>query len=420
MPRVNEERVVTEQQFQREVNAAIADTENEIFTEAMGDEQLDNDGDNSLEEMGEGLEGDELDEEDVREDVDTEVDEDADEEVEGDDEDDEDRADERRDDREEDRADRRRDDRDSDRSRRESRAREEDERVDQRRRDREDRGDDYDRRETRGRERDYDRDERRGFVPAWRQRQEAQRRRESEGEAESLRARLAVAEARIQDLNTRQNAGNTAPRQDVEPDMFADPEGWKAWNRRQMADEAARIADQRIQGYAQQTQQQMNDRVNASFHNAATRPGLAGLEFNAAYQTLTSLDPQNPRNRATVQAIFHAPDPARALADWFEEEGYAREFRADIAEDLNGGRRRSRGRDRDERDDNERDTRRRDTRGRYDREDDRGRRGEPRHEFRRRFVPSLNGAAGGGSATRVNDPEMLDNSEDSVFRYATR
>jgi hypothetical protein len=166
----------------------------------------------------------------------------------------------------------------------------------------------------------------------------------------------------------------------------------------------------------------MNDRVNTSFHEAANSPGLRGLEFHAAFQALTSLDPQDPRNRSTVASIYHAPNPARALADWFEDQGYAREFREDLREKLDGGGRRrdrDRGRRRDDEDHRERDDRRRDARGRYGRDGDRGR-GEPRHEFRRRFVPSLNGAPGGGSATRNADPDMLDNSEGSVFRCATR
>src|ERR1700722_2475734 len=53
----------TEREFQLDVNQAVANTENEIFDDALGDEPLDNDGDTSLEEMGEGLEGDDLEEE---------------------------------------------------------------------------------------------------------------------------------------------------------------------------------------------------------------------------------------------------------------------------------------------------------------------------------------------------------------------
>jgi len=68
----------TEDEYRLDINRAIADTEDEIFREAMGDEELDNDGDNSLEEMGEGPGGDHLDDEDVVEEYDTEVDPEAD------------------------------------------------------------------------------------------------------------------------------------------------------------------------------------------------------------------------------------------------------------------------------------------------------------------------------------------------------
>ena len=55
----------TEEEYRTDVNRAIADTEDEIFREAMSDEEPDNDGDNSLEEMGEGPGGDHLDDEDL-------------------------------------------------------------------------------------------------------------------------------------------------------------------------------------------------------------------------------------------------------------------------------------------------------------------------------------------------------------------
>ena len=49
MAKANNER--TEREFQLDVNAAVANTETEIFDDALGDEPLDNDGDTSLEEM---------------------------------------------------------------------------------------------------------------------------------------------------------------------------------------------------------------------------------------------------------------------------------------------------------------------------------------------------------------------------------
>src|SRR6266576_4602535 len=65
---------LTEREFMQEVNAAVADTEREIFDDAMGDEPLDLDGDRELEEMGEGLEGEHLDAQHISTRADTDVD----------------------------------------------------------------------------------------------------------------------------------------------------------------------------------------------------------------------------------------------------------------------------------------------------------------------------------------------------------
>src|ERR1700730_3715763 len=48
---------VSEREYQTTLNAAVAPTEDEIFTDALGGDELDNDGDTSLEDMGDGLEG---------------------------------------------------------------------------------------------------------------------------------------------------------------------------------------------------------------------------------------------------------------------------------------------------------------------------------------------------------------------------
>jgi segregation and condensation protein B len=54
-----------DRELNTDINAAIAGTEDEIFRDAMEDDIDDNDGDRSLEEMGDGLEGDPLDEDDI-------------------------------------------------------------------------------------------------------------------------------------------------------------------------------------------------------------------------------------------------------------------------------------------------------------------------------------------------------------------
>src|ERR1700761_4049045 len=79
----------TERELNQDINAAIAGTEDEIFREALDGELDENDGDRSLEETGEGLEGDVLDEDDIEVEDDLKPETDEDEEDEEDSEDEE-------------------------------------------------------------------------------------------------------------------------------------------------------------------------------------------------------------------------------------------------------------------------------------------------------------------------------------------
>ena len=55
---------LSERELNAEINAAMAGTEMEVWDDALGSEPLDNDGDRELEEQGDGLEGEQLDESD--------------------------------------------------------------------------------------------------------------------------------------------------------------------------------------------------------------------------------------------------------------------------------------------------------------------------------------------------------------------
>ena len=46
--------------------------------------------------------------------------------------------------------------------------------------------------------------------------------------------------------------------------------------------------------------------------------GERAFEFRAAYNALTSLDHRNPQAQTVVRGIYNAPDPAKALLDWWE------------------------------------------------------------------------------------------------------
>lgn len=354
----------SEREYQANVNDMVRDTEGEIFADALGTAELDNDGDTSLEEMGDGLEGEVEEEAELEGD---EVDEDEEQDDEEGDEDDYE------------------DDEEGDE--------EDDEAVD-------DRAEANDRRDVNGRR---DQDDR-GRVPAGRLREETRARQQAENEAAELRRHMAEMNGRLTELSARVNA---PPRQQQteapapKPDMFAEPERYEAWVLDQAERRALEKMDQRFQSLEQRQTQQVVQRVDASLNEAARGP--RSFEFTAAYNALTSLDARDPRNRAIVGKVFNAGDNAeQALWDWWDRNG-GQEYRDQILDQLNPRERRAQERE-------------------FSRED-RGRgRGEVRHEIRRgQRLPSLNSASGSmRSRSQVQDPEMSDGSEESIFRFAAR
>lgn len=354
----------SEREFAADVGQAVADTETEVFADALGDDELDNDGDTSLEEMGEGLEGDDLEQE-------PEPGEGEEGEEGGEAEDAEDGAEAEGDgDGTADAGHQRRDERTP---------------VDREQHDR------------------------RG-VPPGRLREEAQARRAERERADRLDRELAETRGRLDEVS-RQLSARPTPRAeqaqpDPEPDMFADPDGWKNWNRRQVQREARELVTTELRGFRAEQQQEREQRLNQSLEAAAQGP--RGFEFQAAYRSLTSLDPKNPTDRATVQRITNSADPAQALFDWWDENG-ADEYRANIARQL-GYDVEGQSNGRQQRGNGQRDTQQRGG-------DSRLQPGPGRHVTR--LPPSLNSARGAQRADQ-QDPEMLDDSDASSFRYATR
>jgi hypothetical protein len=356
-PQANER---TEREFALDVNQAVANTEAEIFGDALGDDELELDGDTSLEEMGEGLEGETLDEEGETEE--------AGEQAEGEEGDEVAAATEESDEEAEDETGEVEDNQTQDEQIRQE-------------------GD------------------QRGRIPPGVHRQERERRRAAEEHAQRVERELAETRGRLDELSRRVNtpppAAKVEPKDDPEPDMFADPEGWKTWNRRQ----AEKIADERVQHalgtFEQRQQERVTERVNQSFNLAAN--GERNFEFDAAYRALVSLDPRNPQHQATVRRIYESAEPSQALFDWWDNNG-GPEYRDELARRLGfepeGGRREQR-------------------RGTAP-----SQRGQPRQQFQQprhetRLPPSLN-TARGGQRQAVSDPDMLDDSDQATFRYATR
>lgn len=349
---------VSEREYQATLNRAVEDTEQEIFTDALGADELDNDGDTSLEEMGEGLEG--------------EVEDDPEEEAEGEGEEAEAEG-------------------------------EEGEEPETAEADEPDGGDAEFERENR----DQRQDDRR--IPPGRLREEAERRRSVEERNAALERQVAEMNGRLAELSARQNAPQPRqaepPQPKPEPDVFGDPEAWKQWNR----EDAVRVAREEAQALFTQFRQQQHEeflqreniRVDSSLNDAANSD--RGVEFAPAFLALTTLDRNSPQNRAIVSAIYNSPNPGKALFDWWDRNG-GPEFRERYGYEEPSRQQRSapRGRSPD------------------DRFGDRRGEQQPRHVIRPgQRLPSLNSATGSNSQ-RISDPEMLDGSDGAIFRYGTR
>jgi hypothetical protein len=343
MPNNMPDKERTEREYALEVNQAVANTEEEIFGDALGDDPLENDGDTSLEEMGEGLEGDDLEEEDK-------AGEQAEEE-----------------------------------GGKEAKAPE---------------GQELEQIETEDEEGDAEDQEaeperpQRG-VPPGRLREESERRRAAETEVATLRQQMAEMNGRMTEISTRVNAPPQPAKVEQKtekPDMFADPEGYERWIRTEAVKDAKVEIDQRFTAFQQQQQERATERVNNALAEAAK--GERSFEFGPAYNQLIGLDPKAPANRALVQRIFESSDPAKELFEWWDNNG-GQEYRDQILERLAPRQSRQRSQ-------------------------------QPRHETRipeslrsSSQPPSLNSARG-GQRQEVRDPEMLDDSDESTFRFATR
>lgn len=105
------------------------------------------------------------------------------------------------------------------------------------------------------------------------------------------------------------------PKKDEPPDMFADPEGYRAWQQRQVA---AAVGE---------TRRELTERfIDSSFGLARDADEAT---FDKAYAALRTLDPRNPLDVATVRNITNAPNPGSALMKWHRQQEALREVGTD-------------------------------------------------------------------------------------------
>jgi hypothetical protein len=321
---------------------AIAGTEKEIYRSAVGEAEEDQDetGDRSLEEMGDGLAGEH------------EPEEDEDEPAEGSTDDAPVDKSDAKDDKEQPRAD-------------DGKFKAED-----------------------GKEQDVD-----DKHPVPRAVLQAERAKRQEAEAARLAdrtefdRRMAALEAQLKAPREEAKTVVEAPKNDA-PDMFLDPVGYQSWVKTEME------------------RRETTMRADFSLRLAAQKHGDVYVK---AENELKALDPRNPQHQQIGQSIARSPDPGEALVNWYRQteamkrigndpDAYDRKVRDDtraallkdpevrkqILADMQA-----------------------EARG--------GGNGTPRTVVR---LPSLNGASGSSSA-RNADPGLYNNSEKSVFDFAT-
>jgi hypothetical protein len=329
-----------ERELNAAVNHAIGETEDEIFRDAMGEEPLDNNGDTSLEEMGDAPEGDALEDDTLEHIDDAEQDEQqvAREESEG------------------------------------------DEQADARPQALDDAAQARPAEETPSDPPDE--------QTQWRE-QLAALHSHFEARFNDLLARLANGQPQQQQPQQQEQAP-------ARPDPATQPDAYDKWLRENATRDALAAVRQ---------EQHANHRNGVERNFGRAMRTERGLEFMPAYNALLALDNTIPRNRELMQAIYFAPDPSAALFRWWDAtvgpqyraatahyalSRLSPELREQVLAPL-GAQARSPARSQ-----------------------------QPRHEFRpAQPLPSLNSATG-SNVHRTSDPDLLDNSDASVFAFATR
>jgi hypothetical protein len=166
-----------------------------------------------------------------------------------------------------------------------------------------------------------------GRVPPAVHRQAAERARAAEAERETLRTALeterrerAAERARIEGYllaQRQQQPPQQRQQQPQVPDMFEDPQGYHDYMRREFQGELA-ARDQRLDNMRVENSMMLAHRLNKDV-------------FEKAFGSLTQLDSNNPDARALVQRIYGSPDPGEALIEWHKRNETLREVGNDPA-----------------------------------------------------------------------------------------
>lgn len=141
----------------------------------------------------------------------------------------------------------------------------------------------------------------------------------AETERDAVKTEMATLNAKLDGILAGLNRPVQQPpkpqEQPQKPDMFADPEGYEKWRD---ARESERIA-----GLEKSFSTRFVDNSLAAAHEQH------GDTFTKAYQAITSQNPQDPAARALVARIWSAPNPGRAMMNWWQQQETLREVGTD-------------------------------------------------------------------------------------------
>jgi len=181
-------------------------------------------------------------------------------------------------------------------------------------------------------EQQVDRNEPQGRVPSGKLREANERARVLQAELDTFKTRESQNTDRFTDLSAKLDRAlgridelSRAPRGEVKPepakteaipDIFEDPQGFKAHMEKGFQTELAK-RDQQIS--AQRVETSMA--IAHAFHKDT---------FTNAFAAINKLDVNNPDDRSIVARIYNSPNPGEALVSWHKRET----TRAEVGDDV--------------------------------------------------------------------------------------
>lgn len=124
--------------------------------------------------------------------------------------------------------------------------------------------------------------------------------------AEQQRAYDAKMDLVLRQLQMQQQPQNQQqPKANQEPDMFADPEGWRAWNQQQTMQALAQVREESVR--------------NVTNMNLAFTQDRYGEKFDAAYQAIIQAAQVDPGAKLEIQRALNSPNPGAAIMRWHRD-----------------------------------------------------------------------------------------------------